>query len=267
MGMGKSSVGRLVADQLHFTFLDTDDVIEARAGKPDQRHLRAGQARRHFASWERGMVEELALRTKTVISTGGGLPVEPGQSGQPQDPRAGGLPVGVAGNHLGARARTEPPAAAERTRSAGQNPRAARGARTLLPPGRRAGEHRDALPPGSRAAGDSPVSSRACRPTDERSHPATRARTGLRRLPVHHGRAARRRRALSGMARRPRRHGEMGYLERNAAKRAGPAAGAARGAKRHLPGRQLSDGDAPPASGIAGRRPALRPHRTRGTRA
>src|SRR5437588_1561140 len=33
MGTGKSSVGRLVADALHFTFLDTDRVIEARAGK------------------------------------------------------------------------------------------------------------------------------------------------------------------------------------------------------------------------------------------
>ena len=33
MGTGKSSVGRLVADVLHFTFLDTDHVIEARAGK------------------------------------------------------------------------------------------------------------------------------------------------------------------------------------------------------------------------------------------
>src|SRR5437660_9039604 len=31
MGTGKSSVGRMVADTLHFTFLDTDDVIEARA--------------------------------------------------------------------------------------------------------------------------------------------------------------------------------------------------------------------------------------------
>ncbi len=32
MGTGKSSVGRLVASNLHFTYLDTDDVIEARAG-------------------------------------------------------------------------------------------------------------------------------------------------------------------------------------------------------------------------------------------
>ena len=33
MGTGKSSVGRLVADQLRFAYLDTDTVIEARAGK------------------------------------------------------------------------------------------------------------------------------------------------------------------------------------------------------------------------------------------
>ena len=34
MGTGKSCVGRLAADTMHFTFLDTDHVIEARAGKP-----------------------------------------------------------------------------------------------------------------------------------------------------------------------------------------------------------------------------------------
>ncbi len=33
MGTGKSCVGRVAADLLHFTFLDTDHVIEARAGK------------------------------------------------------------------------------------------------------------------------------------------------------------------------------------------------------------------------------------------
>jgi len=32
MGTGKSSVGRMAADILQFTFLDTDDVIVARAG-------------------------------------------------------------------------------------------------------------------------------------------------------------------------------------------------------------------------------------------
>ena len=32
MGAGKSSVGRLVAEQLRFDFLDTDELIETRAG-------------------------------------------------------------------------------------------------------------------------------------------------------------------------------------------------------------------------------------------
>jgi shikimate kinase len=76
MGTGKSSVGRLVADLLHFTFLDTDHVIEARAGKPiSQIFSEDGEAA--FRNWERRIVEELTLRDKTVISTGGGLPANP----------------------------------------------------------------------------------------------------------------------------------------------------------------------------------------------
>src|SRR5438477_7221390 len=33
MGTGKSCVGRMVAAQLHFDFIDTDELIETRAGK------------------------------------------------------------------------------------------------------------------------------------------------------------------------------------------------------------------------------------------
>ena len=73
MGTGKSSVGRMVADALHFTYLDTDDVIEARAG------ISVGgifekYGEQVFRDWERKLVEELTRRNKTVISTGGGLP-------------------------------------------------------------------------------------------------------------------------------------------------------------------------------------------------
>src|SRR5207247_9895074 len=72
----KSSVGRLVADALHFTFLDTDRVSEARAGKMiSQIFEQEGEAA--FREWERRIVEELARRTKTVISAGGGLPANP----------------------------------------------------------------------------------------------------------------------------------------------------------------------------------------------
>ena len=74
MGTGKSSVGRLIAEQLRFSFLDTDDTIESKVGKPiadifEQR----GEAA--FRELERNLVTELASRTQTVLSTGGGLPV------------------------------------------------------------------------------------------------------------------------------------------------------------------------------------------------
>lgn len=76
MGTGKSSVGRMVADQLHFTFLDTDELIVARAGKPIT-DIFEQQGEAAFRELERKAVEELAGRTQTVFSTGGGVPVNP----------------------------------------------------------------------------------------------------------------------------------------------------------------------------------------------
>lgn len=76
MGTGKSSVGQLAAAQLHFTFLDTDHVIEARAGKTIS-EIFAEQGEPAFRELENKIVGELVARTKTVIATGGGLPVNP----------------------------------------------------------------------------------------------------------------------------------------------------------------------------------------------
>lgn len=76
MGTGKSSAGRLVAQQLHFDFLDTDAVIEARAGKPITAIFNEdGEAA--FRQLESKLVQELKLRKRTVISTGGGLVLNP----------------------------------------------------------------------------------------------------------------------------------------------------------------------------------------------
>jgi shikimate kinase len=75
MGTGKSCVGRLAADMLHFTFLDTDNVIKARAGKPIN-DIFAQDGEPAFRQWERRIVEELTRRDRTVIATGGGLPAD-----------------------------------------------------------------------------------------------------------------------------------------------------------------------------------------------
>ncbi len=76
MGTGKTSVGKLVADQLHFDFLDTDELIQSRTGRTIADIFnRDGEAA--FRQLERSIVEELSTRQKTVISTGGGLPTNP----------------------------------------------------------------------------------------------------------------------------------------------------------------------------------------------
>jgi len=75
MGTGKSSVGRLIADTLHYTFLDTDDVIIARAGASIE-DIFKHQGEPVFRQLEARIVEELTRRDRTIISTGGGLPAE-----------------------------------------------------------------------------------------------------------------------------------------------------------------------------------------------
>ena len=76
MGTGKSSVGRLVAEQLRFDFLDTDELIEARAGKSIT-EIFAQHGESTFRELEHQLVVDLAVRRRTVIATGGGLPVNP----------------------------------------------------------------------------------------------------------------------------------------------------------------------------------------------
>jgi shikimate kinase len=72
MGTGKSTVGRLVADQLRFEFLDTDELIESRAGKSISA-IFASDGEHVFREQERKVVEELNSRQRVVISAGGGM--------------------------------------------------------------------------------------------------------------------------------------------------------------------------------------------------
>jgi shikimate kinase len=72
MGTGKSTVGRLIAEQLDFRFIDTDELIEARAGQSIAA-IFAGAGEPAFRQLEKDVVAELSSRQHTVISTGGGL--------------------------------------------------------------------------------------------------------------------------------------------------------------------------------------------------
>lgn len=77
MGSGKSSVGRVVAELLGFEFLDTDTLIESRAGQSIT-DLFAQRGEPAFRELEASVVHELSARNHTVIATGGGLPTHPG---------------------------------------------------------------------------------------------------------------------------------------------------------------------------------------------
>ena len=76
MGVGKSSVGRIVAEQMRFDFVDTDDLVQERVGRPIP-EIFAQEGEAAFRAYERAVVAELAARDRLVIATGGGLICEP----------------------------------------------------------------------------------------------------------------------------------------------------------------------------------------------
>ena len=76
MGAGKTSVGRLVAEQLHFNYLDTDEMIQSRTARTIA-DIFEKDGEPAFRKLEEQVVAELAACRRTVISTGGGLPVNP----------------------------------------------------------------------------------------------------------------------------------------------------------------------------------------------
>ena len=76
MGTGKTTVGRLLAEDLGFEFVDTDVLIEQRHGTIAD--IFASQGEDAFREIERGVAAELATRTGLVISTGGRMMLDPG---------------------------------------------------------------------------------------------------------------------------------------------------------------------------------------------
>lgn len=82
MGVGKSTVGALLADALGRAFVDTDLEIEREAGQSiSQIFERAGEAR--FRELESAAVEQAFERWPTaVVALGGGVIVQPGMLGR-----------------------------------------------------------------------------------------------------------------------------------------------------------------------------------------
>ena len=75
MGTGKTTVGRLLAHQLGYEFVDTDQVIEERHGEIGELFRSRGEDA--FRRIERDLATELADRERLVISTGGRMMLDP----------------------------------------------------------------------------------------------------------------------------------------------------------------------------------------------
>jgi shikimate kinase len=71
MGAGKTTVGRLLASQLGVPFLDSDHVIEARAGRPVA-EIFAADGEPAFRSLEHEVIADLLAGPDVVLALGGG---------------------------------------------------------------------------------------------------------------------------------------------------------------------------------------------------
>ena len=75
MGTGKTTVGRVLADELEMEFVDTDELIEERHGPIARIFAEHGEA--EFRAIESGVARELGERTGLVIATGGRMVLDP----------------------------------------------------------------------------------------------------------------------------------------------------------------------------------------------
>ena len=79
MGVGKSAIGRRVARELGFKFLDSDHEIEKQVGKKIP-EIFASEGETKFRAYEKAFIETGHPATGCVVSCGGGLVVQEGMS-------------------------------------------------------------------------------------------------------------------------------------------------------------------------------------------
>ena len=72
MGTGKTTVGNLLARQLGYSFVDTDEVIEKTTGKTINQ-IFADEGEENFRQIESEVLSQLSAHTKLIVATGGGI--------------------------------------------------------------------------------------------------------------------------------------------------------------------------------------------------
>jgi len=77
MGSGKTTIGRRLARRLGYRFLDTDQFIEQEIGRTIA-EIFASEGESYFRELETRVARRLPQLENTVIATGGGMPMTPG---------------------------------------------------------------------------------------------------------------------------------------------------------------------------------------------
>jgi shikimate kinase len=72
MGVGKTTVGKLLAEEIGYRFVDTDEVIVKAAGKSIN-EIFAENGEAEFRQLESDVLAQVCAYTKLVIATGGGI--------------------------------------------------------------------------------------------------------------------------------------------------------------------------------------------------
>lgn len=72
MGVGKTTVGKLLAEEIGYRFVDTDEVIVKAAGKSIH-EIFAQNSEAEFRQLESDVLAQVCAYTKLVIATGGGI--------------------------------------------------------------------------------------------------------------------------------------------------------------------------------------------------
>jgi shikimate kinase len=108
-GSGKTSVGKLVAEQLHAGFVDVDGILVRREGKPITL-IFAEKGEGAFREMERKEMETALANQPSVIAPGGGWAAQPGAI------------AGAQGRALVIYLRTRPETAAQRAAPEGTRP-------------------------------------------------------------------------------------------------------------------------------------------------
>jgi shikimate kinase len=76
MGTGKTTVGKRLSEEYNLEFIDTDELIEKKAGNKKVNKIFAKFGEAHFRKLEKEVIREVAEKKDAVIATGGGAIVD-----------------------------------------------------------------------------------------------------------------------------------------------------------------------------------------------